>query len=93
MGMVLRFAIVAAVVAAALGFAQQRQVLQHAGLLGSCSEIATPTGQNGIWHECVPGKLTGTPGLSRGSCTRVKHTPTRDFWRCPTPLESNPIRQ
>ena len=91
--MVLRFAIVAAVVAAALGFTQQRQVLQHAGLLGSCSAIATPAGQSGVWHECVPGKLTGTPGLSRGSCVRVKHTPGRDFWRCPTALESNEIRQ
>ena len=93
MGMVLRFAVVAAVIAAALGFAQQRQVLQHAGLLGSCSQIATPAGQSGVWHQCVSGKLTGTPGLSRGSCMRVKHTPTKDFWRCPTALESNTIRQ
>ena len=91
--MVLRFAVVAAVIAAALAFAQQRQVLQNAGLFGSCSRIATPTGQSGAWHACVPGKLTGTPGLSRGSCIRVKHTTARDFWRCPTPLESNQTRQ
>jgi hypothetical protein len=91
--MVLRFAIVAAVIAAGLGFAQQRQVLQHAGLFGSCSEIATPAGQSGVWHECVPGKLTGTPGLSRDSCTRIQHNPTQDVWRCPTALESNKIRQ
>ena len=91
--MVLRFAVVAAVIAAALAFAQQRQVLQNAGLFGSCSQIATPTGQGGVWHACVPGKLTGTPGLSRGSCIRVKHTTARDFWRCPTPLESNQTRQ
>jgi hypothetical protein len=93
MGTVLRFAIVAAVIAAGLGFAQQRQVLQHAGLFGSCSQIATPAGQSGVWHECVPGKLTGTPSLTRGSCTRIQHSATRDFWRCPTALEPDKVRQ
>jgi hypothetical protein len=91
--MVLRFALIAAVLAATLAFVQQRQVLQNAGLLGSCSQIATPVGQHGVWHECVPGKLTGTPGLSRGSCTRVQHSALRDIWRCPTALESNETRQ
>src|SRR5439155_7938525 len=93
MGMVLRFALVAAVIAGALGLVQQKHVLQNAGLFGSCSPIATPAGQSGVWHECVPGKLTGTPSLSRGSCTRVQHSPTRDFWRCPTALESDKVRQ
>ena len=93
MGMVLRFAVVAAVIAGALGLVQQKHVLQNAGLFGSCSHVATPAGQTGVWHECVPGKLTGTPSLSRGSCTRVQHSPSRDFWRCPTALESNTIRQ
>jgi hypothetical protein len=91
--MVLRFALVAAVIAGGLGVVQQKQVLQNAGLFGSCSEIATPAGQTGVWHECVSGKLTGTPGLSRGSCTRIEHRLARDLWRCPTALESNTIRQ
>jgi hypothetical protein len=91
--MVLRFALVAAVIAGGLGLVQQKQVLQNAGLLGSCAQIATPAGQSGVWHECVSGKLTGTPGLSRGSCTRLQHAPARDLWRCPTALESNTVRQ
>ena len=91
--MVIRFAVVAAVIAGALAFAQQRQILQHAGLLGSCSQITTPLGQSGVWHECSSGKLTGTPGLSRGSCTRIQHSTVRDIWRCPTELESDKIRQ
>jgi hypothetical protein len=91
--MVFRFALVAGVIAATLGVVQQKQVLQNAGLFGSCSQVATPVGQSGVWHECVPGKLTGTPGLSRGSCTRVQHGPIRDIWRCPTALESNETRQ
>jgi hypothetical protein len=91
--MVLRFALLAGVIAATLSVVQQKQVLQNAGLFGSCSQIVTPVGQSGVWHECVPGKLTGTPGLSRGSCTRVKHSAIRDIWRCPTALESNDTRQ
>jgi hypothetical protein len=91
--MVLRFALIAGVIAATLAFVQQKEVLQNAGLFGSCSQVATPAGQSGVWHECVPGKLTDTPGLSRGSCTRVKHSAIRDVWRCPTALESNETRQ
>jgi hypothetical protein len=91
--MVLRFAIVAGLIAASLAVVQQERVLQHAGLIGYCAKIATPAGQTGAWHRCHPGKLTGTPGLSRGSCNRVSHTTLRDVWRCPTPLESNNTRQ
>ena len=91
--MVLRFALLAAVVAVTLGLVQQKQVLQNAGLFGHCSAIATPAGQTGYWHQCESGKLTGAPGLSRGSCNRVEHGAARDLWRCPTPLESNNTRQ
>jgi hypothetical protein len=91
--MVLRFALFAVVIAAALAYVQQRDVLQNAGLVGHCSEIATPTGKSGVWHECVAGKLTGTPGLSLSSCIRVGHSSTRDVWRCPVALESNKTRQ
>ena len=91
--MVLRFAVVAAVIAGALGLVQQKQVLQNAGLFGSCSQVATPAGQSGVWQECVFGKFTGILGLSRGLCTRVQHSIARDVWRCPTALESNKTRQ
>lgn len=91
--MVLRFALLAAVIAAALGLMQQKQVLQNAHLTGYCTQIATPAGQTGVWHECRSGRLTGTPGLSRGSCARVSHAADRDLWRCPTALESNKTRQ
>jgi hypothetical protein len=93
MGFVVRFAFLAALVAAGLFLVQRQQVLQHAGLVGHCSRIATPQGRTGYWHECIPGKLTGMPGLSLSSCKRVGHSPTRDVWRCPTELESNKTRQ
>jgi hypothetical protein len=91
--MVLRFVILAGLIAASLAIVQQQHVLQNAHLTGYCSRIATPAGQTGAWHECRPGKLTGTPGLERGSCVRVSHASQLDVWRCPTPLESNSTRQ
>lgn len=91
--MVLRFALLAAVIATTLGVVQQKQVLQNAHLTGYCTQIATPAGQTGVWHECRSGRLTGTPGLSRGSCVRASHTADRDLWRCPTALESNKTGQ
>ena len=91
--MLLRFVLFAALLAAALAVVQQRDVLQHAGLVGHCAQIATPAGKAGVWHECVAGKMTGTPGLSLSSCTRVSHSTERDVWRCPVGLESNTVRQ
>ena len=89
MGFVIRFALLAALVAAGLAVAQRQHVLENAGLVGHCSRMATPAGQTGFWHECVAGKVTGTPGLSLSSCKRVSHTTERDVWRCPTELGTN----
>lgn len=91
--MVIRIVVVAAAIAAALVFAQQRQVLHNAGLTGFCASIATPKGQTGHWHECRPGKLTGTPALSIHSCTRAGRSGDVEFWRCPTELEQNRARR
>jgi hypothetical protein len=91
--MVVRIVLVAAVIAAALVFVQQRQVLQNAGLTGYCEAIATPKNETGYWHECHPGRLTGTPELSRGSCIRAARAGDLERWRCPTPLEQNVARQ
>jgi hypothetical protein len=93
MGIVFRFALLAALVASGLFVVQRQHVLQNAGLVGHCSRIGTPEGKTGYWHECLPGKLTGTPGLSLSSCRRVGHSPTRDVWRCPTELGTNKTRQ
>jgi hypothetical protein len=90
--MVLRFAFVAALIAAALVMVQQKQVLQNAGLTGYCTQVATPRGKTGIWHACYSGKLTGAPGLERGSCHRVRHRTEYDLWRCPVELERGKVR-
>jgi hypothetical protein len=91
--MLIRIVLFAAVVAATLAFVQQGSVLQNAGLLGYCTGIPTPKGETGYWHECQPGKLTGTPELSIQSCTRAGSVGKVERWRCPTELERNNARQ
>jgi hypothetical protein len=87
--MVVRIVLLAAVIAATLIIVQQKHVLQNAGLTGYCTAIATPVGQTGYWHECHPGKLTGTPELTRSSCERAGTVGAVERWRCETPLEQN----
>ena len=59
--MLVRIVIIAALIAVTLGVIQKKDVLQKAGLTGYCTTVATPAGQSGFWHECRPGKMTGTP--------------------------------
>ena len=91
--MVVRIVIIAALIAATLAVVKQQQVLQNAGLTGYCTTIPTPAGQSGYWHECRPGKLTGTPELSLASCKRAGTVGQTERWRCPTALEPNTARQ
>jgi hypothetical protein len=67
-------------------------VLQRLELTGSCSVIATPQGQSGEWRACHAGRLAGQPDLSRNSCTRQGTAGAVVFWRCPTSIESSPLR-
>lgn len=91
--MLVRIVLFAALIAVTLAVVQQQHVLQNSGLTGYCTRIATPARQSGHWHECHPGKLTGTPELSLASCQRAGRTGQIERWRCPTPLEQNIARQ
>jgi hypothetical protein len=81
-----RFAVAAALVASLLAIAKQHQVLDRAGIFGSCAavEAAAPTGQQ--WWACRPGELTGYPDLSRDACTRGAIRGRIRYWRCPATL-------
>jgi hypothetical protein len=88
-----RIVLLAAVIAATLVVVQRQGVLQNAGLAGYCTEVAAPAGETDHWHECRPGKLTGTPELSQASCKRAGVNGKVELWRCPTSLEQNATRQ
>ena len=63
--------------------------LEKSGLLGSCSAVATPAGQTGYWQSCRAGRLDGRPDLSLRPCTAKQTSGKLEYWRCPTPLDSD----
>ena len=66
------------------------RILRQAGVLGGCTTVATPIGQEGVWQRCAPGKLRGAPDLRRQGCTVLGTVEGDDdrMWRCPSDLAS-----
>jgi hypothetical protein len=84
----LRIILTAAFIAVALVVIKQDRVLQRAGLVGYCNTVAAPTGQDGDWRACRPGKLAGRPDLSLDSCTQQGVVGRIEYWRCPAAVGS-----
>ena len=78
--------VAAALLASALAAAHHGHVLDRAGLLGSCSPLATETLDGSQWLECRPGSLTGYPDLSQDACRRSILRGEVRYWLCPTSL-------
>jgi hypothetical protein len=87
-----KIALVGALLAAALFLLQQQQVFQRAGVVGHCTVVGAPAGQDvtGQWWSCAEGVLTGFPSLARDSCQYRFSQPDRQVWYCPAPLERAP---
>lgn len=84
-----KIALAAALIAAALHGVKSERVLERAGLFGSCSAVAGAASDTGGWMACSAGRLSGYPDLSRDSC---KLGGTRErivYWRCPSELVSS----
>ena len=88
----IRIFAVAVCIAAAMFAVKDGRLLEKAGLTGSCSQIPTPRGQTGFWEACRAGKLEGQPDLGRRSCTHAGASGEVAYWRCPTRIESSPVR-
>jgi hypothetical protein len=84
----LRVLLVAALVVVAMGAFKDGRVPRMAGLLGSCSAVAAPLGQDGSWEACKAGRLEGRPDLWRRSCTSEGIVGELEVWRCPAPIVS-----
>ena len=83
-----RFLVAAAIIGSLLAYAKERDVLDRAGILGSCAPLTADAPKESQWWECRPGKLTGYPSLSQDGCSRgVMHGEVR-YWLCPAPLVS-----
>ena len=88
-----RFFLVAVLLVGAMIVIKQDRVLQRSGVLGTCDVVAPPAGQDGDWHACKKGKLSGAPDLSLKSCTNSGYVGVVAYWRCPAPIDPNVVRQ
>ena len=79
----LRFALIAALVAAGLAYGKQDRTFERAGLLGSCAHVAGALPDGGEWQACRSGRLTGYPDLSRDGCVALSQVGELRYWRCP----------
>ena len=66
---------------------KSQRVLQRAHLVGSCSTLARAV-DGSEWRSCVPGKLSGRPGLTLDSCTDWGLRGDAEIWSCPARLDN-----
>jgi hypothetical protein len=80
----------AVLIAALMVGVKDHGLLQRAGLTGSCASIQAPQGDDHDWRRCTPGRLSGSPDLTRQSCIREGAAGDVAFWRCPAAVQSSP---
>jgi hypothetical protein len=88
--MMKRVVAVAVLLAALMFGIKDHGLLQRAGLAGSCTTVAAPRGDERDWRRCTSGKLSGTPDLTRQSCTRAGAVAKVEYWTCPAGVDSGP---
>lgn len=86
--MLVKIVLIAALIGAGLAVAKEQRFFERAGLVGYCEVVRAPAGDDGQWHGCHEGLMTGYPSLIKDSCTIESRSPKVEFWRCPVPLTS-----
>jgi hypothetical protein len=84
--MLLKIIVVAALIGAGLAVAKEERVFEKAGFVGYCQIVRPPPGDDGEWHGCHEGLITGYPSLVKDSCTLESRRGKIEYWRCPVPL-------
>ncbi len=68
--------------------AQDRHWPQKVGVIGVCSEVASPSSApNGYWYSCKQGILNGFPNLEADRCNRIAVVQHREIWQCDVPVD------
>ena len=83
----LRIVVYGLILIAALVTIKSQRVLQRAHLVGVCSTVAQAA-DGSEWRSCVPGKLSGRPGLTLDSCTDWGLYGRAEYWSCPARLDN-----
>ena len=85
----LRFAAALSIGLALFTGAKEGDVVDRAGLLGTCEVVQTPPRNWGEWWACKDGRLSGAADLSTRGCEAMGAAIGFDYWRCPAPLQQD----
>jgi hypothetical protein len=88
----LRILAVGTMLVALLISIKSQRLLQRAHLVGFCSTVAQAE-DGSEWRSCVPGRLSGRPGLELNSCTDFGRHGTAEIWNCPAALDDRAQRE
>jgi hypothetical protein len=88
----LRIVAVGAVLIALLITIKNQRLLERAHLVGSCSTVARAE-DGSEWRSCVPGRLSGRPGMELTNCTDLGRHGSAELWSCPAPLDDKAQRE
>jgi hypothetical protein len=87
----IKIAIVAAVIAGLLAVAKQQLWFERVGLLAQCTEINRPFSSGapagGQWWTCREGALSGLPNLRRDHCDSKGISGGTELWYCPVAID------
>jgi hypothetical protein len=85
----LRIAAVGAVLIALLITIKDQRLLQRAHLVGYCSSV-NQAADGSEWRSCVPGRISGRPGLVLDGCTDYGRYGRAEVWNCPATIDDRP---
>ena len=88
----LRIVVYGLVLIALMATIKSQRVLQRAHLVGACSTLVQAA-DGSQWRSCVPGKLSGRPGLTLDSCTDWGLHGNAEIWNCPAQLDDRYRRE
>ena len=78
----LRIAVIALCIVAAMVAVKDGRILHTSGLTGSCTLVSTnPDGS--VVDACKGGKLEGRPDLTKRGCTAAGISGAYGYWHCP----------
>jgi hypothetical protein len=86
----LKIILVAVLIAGTLALAKSNHWFERMGVLGSCTVLRSPRGDEGQWWACKQGVLTGYPVLRKDGCDPKGVQAGQEVWRCPAPLATVP---
>ena len=84
--MLVKIVLFAALVGVGLFVAKEERLFERAGLVGYCQIVRAPSGDDGEWHGCHEGLMSGYPSLVKDSCTRESRRDRIEYWRCPASI-------